>query len=122
MEAGTIAPDAPPAERKPDEPELDGTPTDEEPAEPTLHGTVDQLSLTGIGGSHPDESKITLAGGELPVLGQFRKGERVKLILEGVVDEVALRDKRDRKTGTVTATIRKHTFTIESAYRLAEDE
>lgn len=111
MEAA--APPKPASDRKPDEPDLPGEGEgDDEIEEPVVEGSESQLSLA-IGGRKPEESRITLAGGAFKMSGQFKKGERVRLFVEGTVDEVATRDNRDRKLNLITSTTRTHTLTVE---------
>jgi hypothetical protein len=115
MEAATMTP--PTSETPPPE-DLPGEADDEQaPEEPVVEGSEAQLSL-GIGGSRVDEARITLEGGELKMRGQFKKGERFRFLIEGTIDAVEVRDHRDRKTGTVTKTVRKHKATIEGIEKL----
>lgn len=71
-----------------------------------------QISLK-VGGRNADEATLTLQGGEVKVSGQFEKGERARLEIEGVVSEITFTDLMDRKTGNVTGTKRKHVLKID---------
>lgn len=78
-----------------------------------VSGTDPQLTLAIGGGGKPQESTVTLAGGEFKMRGQFKKGDRVTFVVEGTIDEVAIRDNRDRKLNVVTSTKRKHVLSVE---------
>jgi hypothetical protein len=67
----------------------------------------------GVGGDRPDESTIVFRGGEFQARGQWKKGMRVRFMVEGTIDAVELSDKRDRKLNVVTGTKRKHGMTVE---------
>lgn len=90
---------------------------EEDDQELTIEGDQQQMSLN-VGGRKPTVSSLTLQGGEVKMSGQFEKGTRVRFIVEGVIDEVATRDHRDRKTGMVTAVKRSHKLTIEKIEKL----
>jgi hypothetical protein len=115
MEAAT----APPA-TDPETPPLPGEDPDADAPEENelvVEGDQPQLSLA-IGGKKATASSLSLQGGEVKIAGQFDKGTRVRFMVEGTIDEVALRDHRDRKTGTITAVKRAHKFTIENIERI----
>lgn len=70
------------------------------------------------GGRKADQSTITFQGGEVTVEGQFTKGERVKFEIEGVVSEITFSDLMDRKTGSVSATKRKHVMKLDGIQKV----
>lgn len=76
---------------------------------------VVQLSITGDadlrispGGRKPDQATVTIRGGEIELAsGAFEMGQRLAIVVEGIVDEETTRNLRDRKTGQLTGTKRK---------------
>jgi hypothetical protein len=77
---------------------------------------VTQLSIQGdrdvtmsvVGGRKADQSTLVIRGGEITVSGAVKKGDRVRIVLEGPIAETHFVDIRDPKTGDVRATKRKH--------------
>jgi hypothetical protein len=92
--------------------EKDGEQAPDEPTNVVIPGAEEQLTL-GVGGDRPDESTIVFRGGEFQARGQWKKGMRVRFMVEGTIDAVELSDKRDRKLNVVTGTKRKHGMTVE---------
>lgn len=80
-----------------------------------LEERLGQLPIPGTGGSitldaggeEPESASMRLLGGTLPVEGQFEKGERVRIWVEGIVTEVAFVDHLG-KDGYVDGTERRH--------------
>jgi hypothetical protein len=66
--------------------------------------------MTTLGGRQPDQSTLVIAGGEITVAGAVKKGDRMRVVLEGPVTELHVIDIRDPKTGDVAKTKRKHTM------------
>jgi ribosomal protein L21E len=60
-----------------------------------------------VGGREPTTSKLTVRGGAIEIDGSFDKGERVAILIEAEVREVAFRDQVDPKTGAVVGCTRK---------------
>ena len=87
---------------------------DLEPAIPplTMEGEG-QLSLD-VGGEKPNISQVKMRGAsiELPD-GQFKKGQRVSLAIEGRVAKIEFEDKIDPQTGDVVSTVRRHHIRVE---------
>jgi hypothetical protein len=91
--------------------ELPGEAPDEQAPE-----DVTQLSIEGdadvtmnvVGGRKADQSTLTISGGEIKVAGAMKKGDRVRVVLEGPIAETHFIDIRDPKTREVAATKRKH--------------
>lgn len=80
----------------------------EEPDIVTLEIDGDgQLTLT-VGGAKPEVSTVKLVGGKMDVAGgDFDKGQEIKLLIHGVVAEVAFIDTRDQY-GNISGTERRH--------------
>lgn len=82
---------------------------------------VTQLSIEGdadltskVGGRKPDEAVIVLQGGQIKMgKSQFDKDTRVRLVVEGYLDEVATKNHRDAKTGQIHATKKRHVLRID---------
>jgi hypothetical protein len=95
-----------------------GTPDPDLPGEgeDAADEVITQLSIAGdadvqlstVGGRKPDQSTLTVKGGEITVAGAVKKGQRVRIVLEGPIAETHFIDIRDSKTGDVSATKRKH--------------
>jgi hypothetical protein len=100
--------DAPPDEK----PGLEAVPDQEDTG--FVIDAGGQITLD-VGGNPAEQSSILFAGGEVKVAGEFKKGERVRFEIEGVVSQVAFIDLMDQKTGSVTATKRKHTLKLDDA-------
>lgn len=93
---------------------------------------VEQLSIEGdgnltatVGGRRPDEAVLTIQGGEIKMgKGQFDKGQRVRLVVEGYVAEIHSKDVRDPKTGQIAKSKKKHVVKADFMERvpLLEDE
>lgn len=68
-----------------------------------------QLTLN-VGGDKPRQSQIKMQGVsiEVPNNGEFKKGQFVDVVVRCRVAEVAIGDKFDNVTGTVTDTYRRH--------------
>jgi hypothetical protein len=99
MEAGTL--------ERPAEVDQNGT----EPQEPQA-GTelvVDggsQLSFE-VGGKRPTSGTLKFTGKKIEATGSFKKGQRVTLELEAVVNFVGFKDEHDAQTGQVVACQRR---------------
>ena len=65
----------------------------EEAPEPSIEGTA-QLSMN-VGGMRPTVASMKLRGGSIPVEGEFKKGDRLTLVVEVSVDEIHFVDKKD---------------------------
>jgi len=87
------------------EPDEDGG-DDGYPGDLAIEGTS-QLSFS-VGGRSPTVSKLTVQGGAIEIEGQFEKGQRLAIMVEVEVREVAFRDQVDPKTGTTIGCSRKH--------------
>lgn len=74
-----------------------------------LDGTA-QLSMFNLGGKLPTGSTLALTGGKVDLVqGQaFSKGDRVRLTIEAVVNEVGQKDAHDPKTGQVVSCEQRH--------------
>lgn len=91
---------------------------------------ITQLSIDGdgdltltIGGSKPDEATINFAGGEVKMgAGQFKSGQRVAVLLVGPVDEIAVRNFRDPKTGQIVKVKRKHILIPDDVRRISVEQ
>jgi hypothetical protein len=91
---------------------------------------VIQLSIDGdgdltltVGGAKPDEAVLTFGGGEIKLgKGQFKKGQRVAIMLVGPVVEVGNRDMYDRKTNTIAKVKRKHLMVPDTVRRIAVEQ
>lgn len=69
-----------------------------------------QLELFVLGGKLPTGAKLTLVGGAVDLVqGEaFRKGDRLRIVLDAVVNDVAQKDHHDSKTGQVTSCTQSH--------------
>lgn len=77
------------------------------------------LSLT-VGGKNADIATISFAGGEITMpKGQFKKGQRVAVLLVGPIAEVHAIDIRDPKTKDVVKVKRKHVLKPDDVRRVA---
>lgn len=83
-------------------------PDDEESGQFTIPGTSTGMTLSA-GGRKPTVSEAKLDGMTLRLVGEFKKGDRVRLIVDAVVRDVQFPDTLD-KAGSVTMTRRKHIF------------
>lgn len=91
---------------------------------------VIQLSIDGdgdltltVGGAKPDEASVTFGGGEIKLgKGQFKKGQRVAIMLVGPIVEVGTRDMYDRKTNTVAKVKRKHLMVPDTVRRISVEQ
>lgn len=74
-----------------------------------VDGTA-QLSMFNLGGKLPTGSTLTLTGGRVELVdGQaFNKGDRIRLTVEAVVNEVGQKDAHDPKTGQVVSCEQRH--------------
>lgn len=74
-----------------------------------IDGTA-QLSAFNLGGKLPTGSSLALTGGKVALVdGQaFHKGDRVKLTIEAVVNNVGQKDAHDPKTGQVVSCEQQH--------------
>lgn len=66
-----------------------------------------QMSMV-VGGKKATSSTLRIVGGKVDVAGQLEKGQSLRVELELDVTEVAFVDKKDGKTGQVTACERQH--------------
>lgn len=100
----------------------------EEQAE-ELEAQVGQLPIPGTGatltldagGNDPETASMRLLGGTLPVDGEFVKGERVKIWVEGVVSEVAFVD-HIGKDGYADGTERRHKVRMTRVRRVVDGD
>jgi hypothetical protein len=74
----------------------------------TIPGTSSGLTVSA-GGKRPTVSAAKLDGMTLRLVGEFKKGDRVRLVVDAVVRDVQFPDTLD-KAGEVTLTTRKHIF------------
>lgn len=86
-----------------------------DPAMPPIAGSAKQLSLD-VGGEKVSASEFKLAGGSIPIEGEFKKGAIVVLEVECRVGKIEFEDTVD-PSGTVTRTVRRHVAKMESARR-----
>lgn len=93
---------------------------DEATGQQAIPGTVSKLTL-GAGGNKPESSEMKMRGGSLPVDGEFAKGSRIRLVIEGVVAEVSFVDHYG-KDNYVDGTVRRHMLRSVHVRRALEDE
>lgn len=105
----------------------DGSPTatktleelaDETYVSPLLPGTEVQLTLN-VGGRKPNGSTLKTKSAEVPVTGQFAKNSKVKLVVDGEVEEIHFKTVRDGKGGPVLGHDRVHVLEIDRIERPA---
>lgn len=92
----------------------------EEPTPPMqipIPGTTDNVSLV-VGGAKPTITEVRLLGGAIPVVGEFKKGDEITLVVTAKVGAVEFVDSTD-EWGTVTKTIRRHKMRMTSCKRAA---
>jgi hypothetical protein len=63
-------------------------------------GSSGQFALI-VGGEAVTSHTVTLQGGKIETDRELKKGERVRIVIEGRVGEVLFADKTDSKTGDV---------------------
>lgn len=73
----------------------------------SIEGDAD-IKLGSIGGRKPDQSTLIIRGGEIHVGGRLKKGQRVRIVLEGPVTGEHYDDLKDPKTGGIRSTKVKH--------------
>lgn len=73
-----------------------------------LPGLDTGLTLV-VGGNRPNKSEVRFTAKSRPVDGQFKKGDRVRLLVEAQVSDLAFPDTHDGN-GNVLATTRRHTL------------
>ena len=101
----TSAVDAPPVEAAEEKVESFGTP---DGLDGDLVIEAGGQITWAVGGKTPTGSTLSLSGGKLEVDGEFSKGDRVRLLVECEVREVAFKDEVDRRTGQVVGCERVH--------------
>lgn len=74
-----------------------------------IDGTA-QLDMFNLGGKLPTGSSLALTGGKVSLIdGQaFNKGDRIRLTIEAVVNDVGQKDAHDPKTGQVVSCEQRH--------------
>lgn len=74
-----------------------------------IDGTA-QLDLFNLGGKKATGSSLALTGGKVSLIdGQaFNKGDRIRLTIEAVVNDVGQKDAHDPKTGQVVSCEQRH--------------
>jgi hypothetical protein len=73
-----------------------------------------QLSLD-VGGKKPTGGSLRLTGGKIDIpTGQFKKGQKVAVLVEASVDAIEFVDIKDPKTGQVVGCDRRHKARITS--------
>lgn len=73
----------------------------------------DQLSFA-VGGKRPQDSTLAFTGGKVGVTGQFSKGEDVRAIVTGRVNDVGFHDTLDKNTKQATTCSRRQKAQIVS--------
>lgn len=103
--------DLPEPDLTPQEPmEAEASEFDAESPENAPEQPLAQLSFS-VGGEKPTASTVRLVGGKIEAGGEYKKGQVVHLSIEAVVTEVAFVDLKDKETGQVVATERRHKLT-----------
>lgn len=74
-----------------------------------IDGTA-QLDMFNLGGKRATGSSLALTGGKVSLVdGQaFNKGDRIKLTIEAVINDVGQKDAHDPKTGQVVSCEQRH--------------
>lgn len=87
------------------------------PMQIPIPGTTDTISSV-VGGAKPTVTEVRLLGGSLPVVGEFKKGDEITLIVTAKVGAVEFVDSQD-EWGTTTKSIRRHKLRMTSVKRAA---
>src|SRR5262245_26973844 len=119
MEAATAAP--PSSNGEPPE-DLPGEAPDEQAPEATqlsIEGDAD-VKLHIVGGRAPDQCTLRIDGGEIRVEGAVKKGDRVRLLVEGSIRQTHFIDLVDSKTREVVGTKRKHVMVPDAIARFPQ--
>lgn len=79
----------------------------------------ENLSLT-VGGLKPNEATLQFSGGEIQIANktQFKKGQRVAILIVGDVNEVRNKDLKDPKTKKYTKSKKIHVLTHDDVRRV----
>ena len=79
----------------------------------------ENLSLT-VGGMKPNEATLAFSGGEIQIAGntQFKKGQRLAILLVGDILEVRNKDLKDPKTKKYTKSKKIHVLTHDDVRRV----
>lgn len=79
----------------------------------------ENLSLT-VGGMKPNEATLLFRGGEIQIANktQFKKGQRVAVVLVGDITEVTNKDLKDPKTKRYTKSKKIHVLTADDVRRV----
>lgn len=89
--------------------EEDADVEEEESGQMAIAGTRPTLTASA-GGRRPDASRTRVRAITLPVIGQFEKGEKLRITMDVVVKKVEFDDEEDAH-GKIVRTWRTHTFT-----------